>query len=312
MSSKILFLFLFFLVYTSSNAQSSFYAKINVGGSNNSNLTLSSHPNDRASICDEYINPSYASVAGCTDARGETGMYSIDFDSSLGLVASVALGLQLSSLISFEAEYSFASAFYNQTSPVNSDTATGDNNFKLNNEIAQAKERLGDLRSSNLYGNLVIRFNSKEDSNLRPYLGAGIGTNAIRAEYASVWARSTDPAQISTGDGQPNADEIKNNLAGTVSSANGLLKGNVISWKGFGGFEYKLIDRVFVTSRIQYISFGKFTSSRIPWNPLRSHVPNIRKNGSEPVDGHWSTEDLSSISLDFGIRYVFKNVKQLR
>ena len=306
MSSKISLVFLFFLVCTSSSAQSNFYAKISFGGSNNSNLTLIDRHNDRASICDEFINPFYASVAGCTDAnRGEGETYSIDFDSTLGLTTSVALGLQLSSLISFEAEYSFASAFYNQTSPVNSDTATGDDDFKLNNEIAQAKERLGDLRSSSLGGNLILRLNSKGDSSLKPYLGAGIGTNAIRAEYASIWARNPDPTQISTGDGQPNADEIKNNLAGTVSSANGLLKGNVISWKGFGGFEYKLTDQVFVTSRIQYISFGEFTSNRIPWDPLRSHVPNLRLNRSEPVDGYWSTSDLSSISLDVGIRYVF-------
>lgn len=304
MSLKTLFPLLFFLVYTSTNAQSNLYAKISVGGSSNSNLTLDNSHTDRASICDEYINPLYRSVAGCTeDNLGQRGTYSVDFDSSLGLTTSVALGLQLSSLISVEAEYSFASAFYNETAPVNS--ATGDNFDKLNNEIAQAEERLGDLRSSSLYGNLILRFNSKGYSSLKPYLGVGIGTNALKAEYSSVWARNSDPSKISTGDGQPNADEIKNNLAGTVSSANGLLKGSVISWKGSGGFEYKLVDQVFFTSRIQYISFGEFTSNQIAWDPLRSHVPNIRKDDSEPVAGDWSTGDLSSISLDVGIRYVF-------
>ena len=304
MSLKTLFPFLFFLVYTSVNAQSNLYVKISVGGSSNSNLTLDNSHTDRASICDEYINPLYRSVAGCTDSNlGQRGTYSVDFDSSLGLTTSVALGLQLSSLISVEAEYSFASAFYNETAPVNS--ATGDNFDKLNNEIAQAEERLGDLRSSSLYGNLILRFNSKGSSSLKPYLGVGIGTNALKAEYSSVWSRNSDPTKISTGDGQPNADQIKNNLAGTVSSANGLLKGSVISWKASGGFEYKLVDQVFFTSRIQYISFGEFTSNRIAWDPLRSHVPNIRKDGSEPVAGDWSTGDLSSISLDVGIRYVF-------
>ena len=229
MPSKVLFLFLLFPVYTSVNAQSNFYTKISVGGTSNSELTLTDRHNDRASICDEFINPLYKSVLGCTDInRGEGETYSIDFDSSLGLVTSIALGLQLNSFVAFEAEYSFASAFYNQTSPVNSDNATGDDDFKLNNEIAQAKERLGDLRSSSLSGNLILRLNSKGDSRLKPYLGAGIGTNAIRAEYASVWARNLDPAQISTGSDQPNADQIKNNLAGTVSSANGLL--NLTSW----------------------------------------------------------------------------------
>ena len=306
MSPKVLFIFLFFLVYASVNAQSKFYTKISVGGSSNSDITLTNRHNDRASICDEFINPLYKSVLGCTDInRGEGETYSIDFDSSLGLVTSIALGLQLNSFVAFEAEYSFASAFYNQTSPVNSDNATGDDDFKLNNEIAQAKERLGDLRSSSLSGNLILRLNSKGDSRLKPYLGAGIGTNAIRAEYASVWARNLDPAQISTGSDQPNADQIKNNLAGTVSSANGLLKGNVFSWKGFGGLEYKLIDQVFFTSRIQYIGFGEFASDRHPWNPLRSHEPNLRLDRSEPVDGYWSTSDLSVISLDVGIRYIF-------
>ena len=45
-----------------------FYLGAELGTLLSSAVTMTGDSNDRASICDEFINPLYASVPGCTDA----------------------------------------------------------------------------------------------------------------------------------------------------------------------------------------------------------------------------------------------------
>ena len=293
---------IFFLGSLSSFSQSSFYSKLTLGVSVNPSLTMNGNSNDRGSFCDEYINPLYASIAGCTSSeRGVGDGYSVDFDSTTGRSGSISLGVQILPALGLELEHHYAIASYNDTSPVNN--ATGVNRDKLQDEIVKSDERLGDLKSSSFYGNIVFSFLSK--SRLTPYLGAGAGLSRLHAEYASVWARNFDPNLIKTGENLPNADEVKTNLSGTVSSAFGPLESSSFSWKAFSGFDYELLDRTFFTFKVQFIQYGTLESDELVWDPLRSHPPNLRKDGSEPVKSISTFENINAISLNLGIRYNF-------
>ena len=41
------------------------------------------------------------------------------------------------------------------------------------------------------------------------------------------------------------------------------------------------------------------------WDPLRSHVPNLRRDGSEPVDGTMSTDGFSFVGVSLGMKHHF-------
>ena len=74
--------------------------------------------NDRASICDEFINPLYASVVpGCTDAaRGVGDSWSVPFDGAGGVAMSAVMGYRLHGMVRAEVEYVMRSSNYSQRS----------------------------------------------------------------------------------------------------------------------------------------------------------------------------------------------------
>ena len=77
-------------------AQHRFYVGGELGVLRSPGLTMVGDSNDRASICDEFINPSYASVPGCTDsARGVGDSWSVPFGGALGTVSSAVIGYRL-------------------------------------------------------------------------------------------------------------------------------------------------------------------------------------------------------------------------
>ena len=297
------FLLIILFLTTQTLAQTTVYSRINVGVSFNPGLTMTGYSNDRASICDEYINPLFASVTGCTDARTGVGDgYSVNYDSALGRAGSVGLGIRINSRIALEIEYYFANASYNQTTYIGS--AEGANLTKLENELVQSEERLGNLQSSSFYGNAVLSF-AEHSPKWIPFVGGGAGFSSVSAGYSSIWARNTDPSRIRTGDGQPNAEEIKSNLAGTISSALGAIENSVFSWKAFAGLDYRVSENTYLTFRLQYTDFGKVETDKLVWDPLRSHVPNLRRDGSEPVTSISGFDNVYSVSADFGVRYMF-------
>lgn len=303
-ANKILLFFLLSLFFTSGAlAQPKVYSRINVGGSLHPGLTMTGYSNDRASICDEYINPLYASVPGCTDPRAGVGDgYSVSYEAASGHTGSVGLGMLIRKRVALEVEYEFASASYNQTAYIG--TAEGTNLDKLQNELVQSEERLGSLQTGGFYGNVFLSF-PRTVSKWIPSVGAGAGFSSVRAGYASIWARNTDPSRIRTGDGQPNAEEIKSNLAGTVSSALGEIQNTVFSWKVLLGLDYKVSRKTFLNFKVQYTDFGKVETDKLVWDPLRSHTPNLRKDGSEPVTSISGFDRVYSMSMDLGFRYMF-------
>ena len=292
------------LLTTSSKAQQT--AKLYIGGSvglsRSPDVSMLGDSNDRSSICDEYINPLYATLSECTvPNRGEGDNWTTPFDASRGTFGSSYIGYRFSSLFRAELEYTVHLSNYGQRSPVIS--AEGANLDKLNNELMVADEWLGMVSTLGLFANIHLDLNML-DGPLLPYLGLGMGFGNTRVDYGSVWSRSPNPDDIATGRDQPNADEIARNLAGVASSGHVTMKETLLTFQTLLGAEYFVNERTALDIRGRWMLLEEF-SGEIVWDPLRSHVPNIRKDGSEPVRGIMSTDDFSSLILSLGMKYYF-------
>jgi len=135
-------------------------------------------------------------------------------------------------------------------------------------------------------------------------VGAGAGVSWVRMEFSWLWVRSADPRDIVTGVGQPNADEIRRNLAGTISAGRSVLRDMVAGYVLEAGLERALSDTLTAGFKLQWKRFDTFESGAHQGNLLRSHVPNLRRDGSEPVSTWSRTDDLGRFSVMFTLRYA--------
>ena len=72
----------------SAQSGSGLYLSLEVGLNVAPSVELLGKSTDRASRCDEFINPLYAGVAGCTDPnRGSSSGWKTDYDSAMGILA---------------------------------------------------------------------------------------------------------------------------------------------------------------------------------------------------------------------------------
>ncbi|MCY3998949.1 MAG: hypothetical protein OXE55_06305 [Flavobacteriaceae bacterium] len=296
-------LFIVILTCTPVLGQMELYSTLNIGLGYHPSLKMKGASDDRASYCDEYINPNYLLIPGCDDRnRGLGDGYTVDFESSLGRSGSLGFGVQMNSFIAIELEHHFSVASYNETSEVNGFESSGVDREKIEGEIYKAEERLGDLKSGSFHGNVIFKISRW--GSVSPYMGVGAGVSRLHAEYASVWARFHDTDRINTEviNNLDNANQVKQNLAGAVSSAFGSMKDTVISYKILGGLEYHFSQKTSFTFKINYTNYGKLESQELVWDPLRSHPPNLRLDGSEPIQSMTQIDNIYSISLDFGVK----------
>ena len=258
---------------------------------------------DRASICDEFINPLYASVEGCTvQPRGVGSGWRSAFDGAMGILGDVAVGLHVNDWLRVEAELATQRTNFNQTHNIGFGTgATGD---KLRREIYLAQERLGSFASNGIFANGYFDY-GWDWREFSFYGGAGVGLAFTSTGYSSLWARNKDVENISTGSDQPNADEIRANLAGTVSHGHAKLSESLFAWQVMLGIDQNVSENVSIGLKARWVHFANLESTDLEWNPLRSHAPNIRLNGSEPVHAIIRTDDLGSLSLGLVVKRRF-------
>ena len=166
----------------------------------------------------------------------------------------------------------------------------------------QATDRIGSVTSHNLFGNLFYDF--ANTSRFTPYIGIGGGVGFTDMEYGSVWARNDDASKISTGEGLPNVDEIRRNLAKTVSVGQATLSDVLLGFQILFGVDYAITEAMSLGLKGRWVRFGSFSDDFI-WNPLRSHVPNLRKDGSEPVSGRLKTDNVEFIGVSVNLKYHF-------
>ncbi len=244
-----------------------------------SSLTLDGHDTDRASVCDEYINPSYAGVTDdgsgntCTGPnRGHDSLWKSRAGSDEGPLFALALGFDMpDSMIRTELEYFYRDTGYDETSDV---TSTGGTVFaKLGGEIETATQTVDSVASHNLFANLYIDFDNPVG--ITPYVGIGIGLGFAEMDYGGVFQRNIDPAAISTGDGHPNAAEIKANLAGTTTTEHGELDDTLFGYQLIAGLDYPLTDHLVAGLKVRWVEYDSF-KDKDEWDILRSHASNLR------------------------------------
>ena len=297
------------LAPTSAKAGSGFYLSGELGAHLASEADFAGRSTDRPSVCDEFINPDYASVTGCTaPGRGSNTGWKSRFDDAGGILAGAALGYRFRERFPdrpwgrfrVELEYFYRDSEYDETTAVTN--AQGDNFAKLGGEILRAEESLGSLTSHNLFGNLYLDF--ANGSRFTPYIGFGVGVAFAEADWGSVWERNPDPNRIATGAGQPNAAEIRSNLAGTASRARVDLEDTLFGYQILVGVDYELTDAVSLGLKARWVDFGSFGDD-LGWNPLRSHPPHLRRDGGEPVKGIMRTADTEMFGIALNLKYDF-------
>ena len=261
---------------------------------------VTSRSDDRSSVCDEYINPNAVSVPGCaTPDRGFGDGWSAPFSDGSGLLAGAGVEFRVRGPWRLAIDYSRVHANFDQT--VASTNAQGVDFEKLSNELEVGQERLGSLRTHGVHG--VLQLYPVSIGRIRPYAGGGLGYAAMRADFGWNWRRSADPLAITTGQGQPNFDEIRRNLAGTASTGTALFKKNVHVLVYVGGVDFALSDRFSLGFRARRLQYPSVETGPYVGETLRGHVPNLRLDGSEPVAA-WSTLPGTGVT-DIGVTLKF-------
>ncbi len=297
---------------------SGFYLSSELGVQGASSLNITGSSNDRASVCDEFINPMYAMVTtisgyegyNCTGPdRGSTGDWTNNFDGARGVLARAAVGYgfrerypgHVLGRLRLELEYFYRNAAYDQRSNVPS--ASGESGDKLVQEIVTAQDWIGSITAHSLFGNLYFDF--VNNSRFTPYLGFGSGIGFTDMDYGGLWARNFDMNEIATGDGLPNASEIRQNLAGTASVAETELSDTPVGYQVLFGVDYALTESMSLGVKGRWVDFGFFSDGGFAWDPLRGHVPNLRRDGSEPVSGRIKTSDIEMFGVSVNLKSHF-------
>ncbi len=293
-----------------------FYISSDIGLNVASGIETTGYSNDRASVCDEYINPRYreahSSKVNCTGInRGAGDDWRNKFDSATGILAGAALGYSFAKQnpnsplggLRVELEYFYRQSNYDESSDVPS--AEGASGDKLQQEIVRSTDRIDSMTSHNLFGNLYYDF--ANTSRFTPYIGIGGGMGVTDMAYSSVWARNSDASKISTGGELSNASQIQQNLAGTVSVAETTLSDTLWGLQILFGVDYAVTEAMSLGLKGRWVRFNAFDSGAGPlvWDPLRGHVPNLRKDGSEPVAGGFKTDNIEFFGISLNMKYHF-------
>ena len=287
----------------SSAAADGFYLAGDAGLQLAPSVLLRAGDNDRASRCDEFVNPQFAQLEGCTSPfRGEGAVdaWMSRFDSVRGGLAAAALGYGVGDRFRVELALSARNAAYEQSSPIlDLDGVAFTRTF--GSELPQANERVEGVRSVDAFANAY--FVLPNASRFTPYVGVGVGVGAARLEYAALWQRSTDPNTVESARGLPNEDAVRRNLAGTASRAGGTLRDTLRGYQLLVGIEHALNERLTLALHGRWVRLRPFAGGG-SYRELRSHVSNLRRDGSEPVVYRVSTKDTGFASV--GLRLVYR------
>ncbi|MDE0285187.1 MAG: hypothetical protein OXN26_11645 [Gammaproteobacteria bacterium] len=277
------------------------YMGVSVGGNVSTDVTVTSNSDDRASICDEYINPRALAVPECASPdRGAGDGWLAPFDGGWGVSLEAELGYRLSPRYRVAGIYAYNETNFNQT--VSSTDATGVDFDKISNELSVGEETLGGARTHELF--LVAFRDWPNRTRWTPYAGIGAGVSWAHKDFSWRWARSADPQDIETGLDQPNTEEIRSNLAGTESTGRAALRDVMVGYVFMAGVDRAVTKDLSMGLKLQWKGFDTFESDLYQGDLLRSHSPNLRLDGSEPVSAWSGTNDTDRFSIMFTMRYA--------
>ena len=298
------------LVLTPGLARAQFYLSGLVGADFAAGPNAEGRDNDRGPVCDEFINPLFADVPGCTDPVRQGDSWMSAFDDAAGILGGAAVGYsfrdrfpdRLLGRFRLEMEYFLRDSAYEQVSDVL--FGSGASAATLQTGELLAENRLDGIVGRNLFGNLYFDFS--DAGRFTPWVGAGTGVGFTDVAYGMSGLHS-DAAGITSGADLPNAEQIRRNLAGTVYSEQADLDDTVFGWQVLFGVDYALAESVSLGVKGRWVDFDDFDTFRDggTWDRLRSHESNLRLDGSEPVAYEIEIDGIESFGVGLELKYHF-------
>ena len=276
-------------------ADSGYYLSAELGLQASPAMLLDGGDTDRSARCDEFVNPRYAEIALCVNADRHAGAvddWMSEFDRAYGVAGGVAVGWRRQRG-RLELEWFARNAHVGQSASILSPDGVAFTTV-FGSELPQAEERVRRLRSRHWFVNGYWSFPNR--TRFTPYVGAGVGVADARLTYRALWRRSDDPNTVRSASGLPNEEEVKRNLAGTESRAEDELRDRLRGYQLLGGVEYAWRERLSLSIQARWTRFGAFEAGG-PYDELRGHVSNLRRDGSEPVTYRVRTGDTSLFAL---------------
>ena len=117
----------------------------------------------------------------------------------------------------------------------------------------------------------------------------------ITVEYGRGYS---DPDQISTGAGLPNAEEIRNNLAGTASSVQTTNNDTLFGYQVLFGVDFALTESVSLGVKGRWVNFLNFRDDA-GLDLLRSHAP------PDDYVARRRTDDIEMFGVSVNLKYHF-------
>ena len=74
----------------------------------------------------------------------------------------------------------------------------------------------------------------------------------------------------------------------------------LFGYQVLSGADYALTDRVSLGVRVRWVNYASF-SDDVVWDPLRSHEPNLRRDGSEPMEGWLTSRDVAMFDISMNL-----------
>ena len=268
-------------------------------------LHLNSGDTDRASRCDEFVNPRYAELPGCTNPNRGVGAvddWQSEFDAAWGALGGAAIGFRFRERFRMELEAYHRAADVDASSPI-LDPAGVPFTRILGAELPRADERVGRVAASGVFANVYWDFPNK--SRFTPFVGVGLGLAAASMEYGAWWERSPDAAFVESASGLPNEAEVRRNLAGTVSQTRDRLRDRLSARQLVVGARHQLSASLALELRVRWVELGTFHDGG-NYKALRSHVSNLRRDGSEPVRYFVATDDTEFVSVGLRLSHTLR------
>ena len=281
-----------------------FYVNLGLGLQAAPGLHLVSGDTDRPSRCDEFVNPAFARIPGCTApdrSAGAVDAWQSRFPGAAGTLTAAAFGYRFTSRIRVEAEYVGGAAEYGRTGPLEDPGGVLFTTI-FGAEMPLAHERVGGVTAHALFANVHVDFPNR--TRLTPSVGAGAGAGVAGMDYGVIWARSLDPATIDYAIGLPNEAEVRQLLAGSVTTTQESLRDTVGAYQVLAGLDVALSESVALAVTGRWSRFGRFSAGG-DYDRLRSHESGVRRDGSEPVVYTVTTRDLGLAGVTVSLKYHF-------
>ncbi|MYD97807.1 MAG: porin family protein [Gammaproteobacteria bacterium] len=280
-----------------------FYFGAAVGGDRLPSMRLVSGDDDRASRCDEYINPRYAELPACTApdrSVGAADAWSSRFASAWGAQSGVAVGYRLGERYRIELEADYGSVGLDTSSPIIAPSGIPYDTVAAP-ELADAYERIGNAKFLGLFVTAYVDL--PNPSRFTPFIGIGTGVGFASMDYDVLWERTDNLDNIVyAGAGLPNEDEIRRNLVGGDTRARQRLRDRLGAAHVTLGIGYALTERMSLEIRARHVRSSAFGDGG-SYITLRGHPSGLRRDGSEPVRWHVGTEDTSRTHVGLRLNY---------